>query len=450
MSVINQMLKDLDSRRGQPAGPLLAGLLSWGPDRGVAHSGLQAARWVLVLAAAAGIGTVIWQSGRQNAVSTPFEGAGAAFQPAVVENNLAAAQETGADPSPAARSRINEIAWERGADGVLELVLTLDRMPGAAIAHEKHDNGDIEYLFPSTQLDAGLPMLAEDNPYYAGYRLGTRGDDVRLRLTPREGVIVSAGPAGERDAADAAWAVRAQVPPAPRARAAAPVKKSMAGTEAEPPQAVRAKSEEKSPPPADPVKTPVDPRRTADQSYRRALEYLRADRVEPAVAQLNKALNARPAFHAARELLASLYLRTGRDTEAHLLLREGMTLDEAYLNFPKLSARALIERGRLEEASKVLAAGASHAAADAEYQALYAALAQRLGEHENAAGRYMLALEIEPARGAWWLGLAISLEALGRDREAADAYAAAGRSGQLGAEVSAYVRERLKALGGER
>jgi MSHA biogenesis protein MshN len=58
----------------------------------------------------------------------------------------------------------------------------------------------------------------------------------------------------------------------------------------------------------------------------------------------------------------------------------------------------------------------------------------------------MAALALKPARGAWWVGLAISLEALGRGQEAARAYRTALAETELNADLINYARARVTQL----
>lgn len=199
--------------------------------------------------------------------------------------------------------------------------------------------------------------------------------------------------------------------------------------------------------PATDIKRPANTGQLANSHYQRALEYLQAARIDPAIVQLREAVRLQSGMHAARELLANLYLRTGRQAEAYMLLKEGLDASPQYLPFAKMYARTLIEQGQLPVAKRALENSLLYAGGDADYQALLAAVEQRLGDHGAAVTRYMLALELNKRQGAWWVGMGISLEALGRAAEAGQAYKAARASPGLSAELIAYIETRLKQLG---
>lgn len=110
------------------------------------------------------------------------------------------------------------------------------------------------------------------------------------------------------------------------------------------------------------------------------------------------------------------------------------------------AARAALAEGRAGEAL-VLLEGLVTPSPEAE--ALTAAALQQLGRHAEAAARYRRALAHEGDVGAWWAGLAISLEAEGQGAEALEAYRQAQRRGPLEAALADYVRARVSALAAE-
>lgn len=107
-------------------------------------------------------------------------------------------------------------------------------------------------------------------------------------------------------------------------------------------------------------------------------------------------------------------------------------------------ARALAQRGELKAAADLLKAHAAAGASLAEYRGLHAAVLQRLTLHEAAVDEYRAALRLAPENAVWWMGLALSLEAQGRGREARSAYERA-RAGRLDAELAAFVDQKLAA-----
>ncbi|GIX37550.1 MAG: hypothetical protein KatS3mg127_0789 [Silanimonas sp.] len=110
------------------------------------------------------------------------------------------------------------------------------------------------------------------------------------------------------------------------------------------------------------------------------------------------------------------------------------------------AARAALAEGRAGEALTLLDGLATPSP---EAEALTAAAWQQLGHHAEAVARYRRALAREGDVGAWWVGLAISLEAEGQSAEALEAYRQAQRRGPLEAALADYVRARVSALAAE-
>jgi tetratricopeptide (TPR) repeat protein len=107
-----------------------------------------------------------------------------------------------------------------------------------------------------------------------------------------------------------------------------------------------------------------------------------------------------------------------------------------------LLARLKVAQGDYDAAVRLLEAGTG----DPQLLATLGALYQRQGRAAESAAAYRRALEIEPAVGAWWAGLAIALESAGQPAAAPEAYRRALRFGGLDARLDRYARERLAAL----
>jgi MSHA biogenesis protein MshN len=69
-----------------------------------------------------------------------------------------------------------------------------------------------------------------------------------------------------------------------------------------------------------------------------------------------------------------------------------------------------------------------------------------MSRHGDAADAYRQALSSGPQGAAAWVGLAISLEALGRRPEAAEAFRRGIATGALTADVKAYAEQRAQQL----
>jgi MSHA biogenesis protein MshN len=307
-----------------------------------------------------------------------------------------------------------------------------------------HADGSIDYILADARIQAAIPVLS-GNPFINSYSVIQRERDVVVRLSPAADATVfieSAGGPGAYRTVIGARGPGAAAPAIRHAQADAATGKPKAVARSVPPaSAPKDSGTEKIE-----ITRKVTPAMQAETYYRQGLDKLQADRIEAAVSDLRAAVRLRPVLHDARELLAALLLRSGRSAEAHAELQQGMRLEPGHIAYARLYAQSLIEAGDPAEALRVLAESEPYAAQQPDYRAFMGAVAQRLARHDESVRHYMAALALKPARGAWWVGLAISLEALGRGQEAARAYRTALAETELNADLINYARARVTQL----
>jgi MSHA biogenesis protein MshN len=190
----------------------------------------------------------------------------------------------------------------------------------------------------------------------------------------------------------------------------------------------------------------VAPTQQSDNLYRQAALLLRAGNGIDARPLLRQSLAANPANANARQLLANLLVESNNLVEATALLREGTRLNPERGDMWMKLARLELEQGDTNAAMTHLESGLPSAGNDPAYHGFYAALLQRAQRHADAVGHYVIALRTDPAMPNWLVGIAISLQAVGRQSEAADALQRALDSGRLSAALRSYVEERLDQL----
>lgn len=188
------------------------------------------------------------------------------------------------------------------------------------------------------------------------------------------------------------------------------------------------------------------PRELAENEYRKATALLHQSRLAEAEDGFRTALGAHPAYHGARQALVGLLLEARKYGEAERVLQEGLALAPAQLGFAMTLARLQVDRSEVAQAVATLRKGLEHAQGGADYLAFLAALLQRQGRHEEAIEQFQAALRTRPAAGVWWLGLGISLQAVNRGADAQEAYSRARASGSLSPELAAFAEQRIKQL----
>ncbi len=163
-------------------------------------------------------------------------------------------------------------------------------------------------------------------------------------------------------------------------------------------------------------------------------------------ASVQRALDLAPANAAAAELLVAIDLRRGDTAAAVATLQEVLARDPRNAAFAQTLARLLAARGESAQAARYMRNALSNGRGDGGYLALLAALESRMGEHSAAAAHYLEALALNRAQAAWWLGLGMALEQLQRPGEARAAFAEAQRIGGLDRQVSSFIEQRVAAL----
>jgi MSHA biogenesis protein MshN len=208
---------------------------------------------------------------------------------------------------------------------------------------------------------------------------------------------------------------------------------------------------------------PLTPHEQAEAQYREAAALMRQGRAADAERTLKEALVTEPAHATARELLAGLLLQGGRANEARELLEQGVARNPKHGQFARLLARLYVDGGDEARAIELLERAVEAATApslargprldpigestpgDADTLAFLATLYQRAARHADAARRFAQALAVRPQEGRWWLGLAISQEAQ-LDPAASDSYQRAVASPGLDPKLQQYARNRLGAI----
>lgn len=393
MSLINQMLKDLEQRRTAAAGgeqsPLRAVVRDVPPTR----RNLAAAVGVTVILTLGAAGGAYWLFLRPAltpiAVDPPAHAASSRTTPAEITGAKPPAGNAGGDrktTTPPATQAGNEPA------------------------------------------PAGEPSRSEQRA----------GDEPPVRTRQAEPNIAATAPVSTADIATrTAGAEGGSATPATAAKAGPPAGETgPRGAGIDPPRGSS-------------IKTParLSPAEQAAAAYREGMKLSEAGRLSEAAARFNAALQADPDYHAGREALAAALLRSGRTAAAEDALREGMQRSPEHLAYVKRYANLrLAQNDTLGALASLHAAPAPDLRADPDFHALLAAVEQRANNHAAAAEAYRELVAVRPDRGIWWVGLGISLEQMQQPAEALAVYRRARAAGGLPPQVAQYVTERIQAL----
>ncbi|HDZ09340.1 tetratricopeptide repeat protein [Pseudohongiella sp.] len=150
--------------------------------------------------------------------------------------------------------------------------------------------------------------------------------------------------------------------------------------------------------------------------------------------------------HRSRETMAKLLLQQGETERALQAVELGLTIAPQFDGYRKVKARVLLGQGAADQALGVLSGNAPSASADTEYHDLLATAYLSAQRYDSAAVSYRMLLQQDESVGRWWYGMGSALEAQGRLADAISAYDRALRSGGLSVTLRQNSQQKLQAL----
>jgi len=190
----------------------------------------------------------------------------------------------------------------------------------------------------------------------------------------------------------------------------------------------------------------LTPPQLAENEYREAANLLNQGRLAEAQEGFMRALQHNPGYTGARQSLAGLLLEAKKSGEAEQVLQDGLKYNPNQPGLARLLASIMVGRGDIADAIDIMQKSEAGALNNPDYLAFLGGLLQRQSRHREAVDHYQAALRLAPGSGVWLMGLGISLQALNRNIEAQDAFRRARSSSTLSPELQAFVDQRLKQL----
>lgn len=187
----------------------------------------------------------------------------------------------------------------------------------------------------------------------------------------------------------------------------------------------------------------LTPQQQARNGFHKAQQLAQQGKNSEAIEIYRAALLQDAANDAARQAMVDLLLKSKRNADAERALQIGLKNNPRNSAYSMQLARLLAEKNDVQMALDVMQRTLPHAAAQADYQALYASLLQRQSRHSDAIAHYQKALELKPGSGEWLMGMGISLKALGRADEAGNAFKHALETHTLSPQSQAFVEQQI-------
>ncbi len=192
--------------------------------------------------------------------------------------------------------------------------------------------------------------------------------------------------------------------------------------------------------------TRISLQQQAENEYRRSLQLQHQGLVSEALIGYENAIKLDPSHEPARLAMASMLIEMQRLDDAEKLMHEGLLANAQQTRLALLLARLQVERKESGAALETLQVSQQFAFRDGEYLSFHAALLQKMGRHQEAIGLFTKAVQLNPGNAVWQMGLGISLRAENRKEEARTAFQSALDSNRLSDELRNFVQQQLKSL----
>ncbi|MDP2282598.1 MAG: hypothetical protein Q8L06_00555 [Pseudohongiella sp.] len=158
------------------------------------------------------------------------------------------------------------------------------------------------------------------------------------------------------------------------------------------------------------------------QQVQTALQQWASGQQLTALQTLDRFAFENPQAHYSRETMVKLLIQMGETERAMQAAELGLAIQPGSVVYRKLKARLLLAANTPVEAVDLLAVASPAVSADTEYHDLLASAYLAARQYEGAVGSYQALLQQNSNEARWWYGLAASLDALGRSTDAVAAY----------------------------
>lgn len=451
MSVINKVLKDLETRESRftpieiksiesvPAAPSR-------PARPMLYAGLL----VLLLAGAA----AIYHYRHLLVAPEPSGLATAAVLPAITVVEAEASPVAVAEP-PALTDAIpaNQIIGLQIRETETEMRLEFALRERVVAYLKERGENNFAYHLRDTGSEIVAPLM-RDNPWIRALSIEESASGVDIHFATAAGILVETRQ--QRSETGSMWMIDLrQARPASVAKSSA--SENVPGAKARPDVASEVPPDElpaslQKPAPASEETAPVaavkveikasNAATVSANQLQYAVELMNSGRSEDAENLLLGLLGGNDDYRARQHLMA-FYSRHKRPGKLRSLLLASLAEYPRDPLFISEYARLLFQAGGYREVIELLAQGD---ALDARQSALLAASYQRLDEHEAAVLYYRQSLQQDAGDARNWVGLGISQEQMAAFADALDSYQRASGLGKLNARLQAFVERRSENL----
>lgn len=195
------------------------------------------------------------------------------------------------------------------------------------------------------------------------------------------------------------------------------------------------------------VNKQMRPDQEANVQIQRAIDHEQKGRLNEALLLLRQVLSTSPQSEDARQLLAAYLFESRQEQEAVSVLQAGIKQFPAQVNLAKSLAKWQLAHAQPEAVLQTLKPVANQFAQDAESQWMLAMAYQQTGQHAAALPHFERANALRPGAAQWMVAYAISLQAAGQHAQALLQLQQA-QALPLSERLLEFVTQRIRQLGG--
>ena len=194
------------------------------------------------------------------------------------------------------------------------------------------------------------------------------------------------------------------------------------------------------------IPSTAGPDNSLDRAMSEARKLYSQKRYQAADSLIIEIINKHPLNIDARTLYASTLITRNQIGLAIQVLGSGLSLQPGVSQWAKIYARLLIERGQTDRAIEAMEQALPEITEDLDYHAMYAALLQQESRHTLAIETYQSLLRHKPDNSIWWMGLAISQDAVNDSANALYSYNMALKGQSMDFELRKFILEQIQRL----
>ena len=183
----------------------------------------------------------------------------------------------------------------------------------------------------------------------------------------------------------------------------------------------------------------------AQQKLALAEKALNANQITKAEKLLEDVIIIKPSDSQTRKKLAALWFGRQAYQDAVNLLSQGISLDRNDSSFRQMKARIHLKQGQATAALNTLKPLAL--LKDEQYQIMLANTAQQAGQNNVAVSAYKVLITMQPDIGRWQLGLAVLYDKNSQFNLASKAYKNALTKRDLSVSSADFVKQRIQVIG---